>query len=93
MRGSRVSIARIRREALWSPEDFSRQFAELVRVGYGWINLVGNGLLQDRLLVSVELPRESSGISAEMVQVIVSGPYLDPAGNKIWHLEGRVELA
>jgi len=51
---------RIPRSSLLTPDEFSSRFDELVARGYGWINLVGNGLLDGKLLVSVEIPHESS---------------------------------
>ena len=82
----------IAESALHVPEQFSPKFDELVLRGYGWINLVGNGLIDGKLLVSLEVPRESSGIQSEQVHVNLSGPYRDASGRKRWNLEGRVHV-
>jgi len=86
------AIAKIPGEALQAVDTFSLRFSELVRHGYAWINLVGNGILEDALIVSVENPRESSGAALDKVAVNVSGPYFDRSGAKRWDLAGRFEF-
>lgn len=83
---------KIPRSSLLTPNDFASRFDKLVARGYGWMNLVGNGVLDRKLIVSLEIPRESSDLPASKVPVIVAGPNFDSSGRKIWDLSDRVEL-
>ena len=82
----------IRRSSLQAPDSFSSRFDELVALGYSWINLVGIGILDGRLIVSLEAPRQPSGLPASQVAVVTSGPYLDSSGKKVWDISGRTDL-
>ena len=82
----------IRRSSLRTPHEYSSRFDELVAYGFGWINHVGNGVLDRQLIVSLETPRQSSGVPTSQVAVNVSGPYFDRAGKKAWDLSSRFDL-
>jgi hypothetical protein len=83
---------RVPRAALHDPGEFRDRFEALVARGYGWINLVGNGVLGDALVVSVEMPRDPTGIASSEVPVNLSGPYFQATGAKQWDLSGRLEV-
>jgi hypothetical protein len=83
---------RIPRSSLQTPNNFASRFDELVARGYGWINLVGNGVVEGKLIVSLETPRQSSDLPASQVPVIVSGPPCDSSGKQRWKLWDRVDL-
>jgi hypothetical protein len=85
-------VTKIPRNALQPVEAFGPRFSELANRGYGWINLVGNGICENALIVSVETPREPTGAPLDKVAVNVSGPYFERDGSKRWDLAGRVEL-
>ncbi len=87
--GPKMTIAD---RAIHSPEDFAETFQGFVDSGCGWINLVGNGIYRGKLLVSVEVCRESSDLPPEDVPVNVSGPYSGPEGNKLWDLSDRLTV-
>lgn len=82
---------KIPRSSLHTPNDFASRFDELVARGYGWINLVGNGVLDGKLIVSVEIPRESSGLASTDVPVMTCGPNFD-SSKWGWDLSDRVQL-
>ncbi len=72
---------------LKSPAAFSRRFAELLGMGYSWINLSIYGIFNDDLIIGVELPHEPVGIRAGKTSVNYSGPSLDVRnGEPIWKL-------
>jgi len=76
-------ITLIPKSKLYSIESYSKRFEELLDKGYSWINLVGNGVKDGNLIVSVELPKRPVGVIKEKISVNLSGPYRDRSG-KIW---------
>lgn len=85
-------VTTIPKASIQRPEDFASRFGILVGLGYSWINLVGNGVLNGTLLVSVEIPREPSGHAIADVLVNYSGPYLNGDGTKHWHIEDKIKV-
>ncbi len=86
------TVTIIPQASIQRPEDYASRFETLVRLGYSWINLVGNGVFNGTLLVSVEIPRESSKLTAADVSVNVSGPYFNSDGTKHWYIEDKIKV-
>ena len=78
--------------ALTTPEDYKQRFQELINQGYGWINLVTNGILNKTIILSVEIPLSSSGLPSEKVSVNLSGPYLENDGAPRWDINKTVVI-
>jgi hypothetical protein len=64
---AQVSVAR---DDLVSADAFTERFAQLLSLGYPWINLCAAGLLRGALLVTVELPTYTSDINVPAINVV-----------------------
>ncbi len=90
--GSEENPTKIPAPDLQSVDAYAARFEEILRRGYSWVNLVGNGLLGEKLLVTVEYPKQTCGASMEQVSVNLSGPYSDKTGQKSWNIEHRIRV-
>lgn len=63
----------IGRRTLRDPHEFEARFESLMSAGFPWLNLSCIGMAEGRLIVTVETPRSSSGLSAR-TSVNYSGP-------------------
>jgi hypothetical protein len=82
---SGVRVIELRGERkLLGADEYAARFAHLLEAGYGWINLSCYGLLDERLVVAVELPRDPAGVPPGKTSVNYSGPPLDAAGQPAW---------
>ena len=70
-----------------SPAEYSVRLEELLNLGPGWINLSAIGLMQDRLVVSVEWQNPAAGVSVTDVAINLSGPSRVVAEIPGWDLE------
>lgn len=65
--------------SLHTIDEVAARFDEYLRAGYAWLNLSVVGLSGSQLVLSIELPRESTGAPPGLTSVNFSGPRLDPA--------------
>ena len=87
--GKKATVAR---SSLRDEVQFAERFEELARRGYSWINLSGYGVLDEALIVSVVVPRQTSNIPFEHVSVNLSGP-MQFVRDSHWDLSPHVEIA
>lgn len=74
-------------------EAFEPRFEALLQAGYAWINLSALGVLGGELLVSVEVPRDTSSVPYGRTSVNLSGPPLDSkTGARVWDASLRTRL-
>ena len=85
-------VSLIQEKSLKTPENYKLKFQELINKGYGWINIVTNGILNKTLILSVEIPKSPSGIPADKVTVNLSGPYLKKDGTLRWDVNKTVNI-
>ena len=79
--------------ALRTVEAFEPRFEALFQAGYSWINLSALSVLDGALLVSVELPRDTSSVPHGLTSVNLSGPPLDSkTGARVWDASVRTRL-
>jgi hypothetical protein len=64
-------------DALVSLEAYDHTFAALLRRGYAWINLSAYGIYEQKLVLGIELPRDSAGAPFGSTSVNYSGPAQD----------------
>jgi hypothetical protein len=62
------------RDDFFEPDDYESRFGELLGSGVAWINLSCLGLLNGRLVVSVEYQRSPSGPVVRAPSINYSGP-------------------
>jgi len=79
-------------KALKSPEEYAQRFEELLNRGYDWINLVGNGVLNNKLLVSIEFPKDPKRVPVDKISVNLSGPHIGSNGKLQWYLDDKVKI-
>lgn len=81
----------ISKSALSSANEYERRFAELVSIGYDWINMHAKGILEDAFIIQIEYPIKSIKASRNKVSINYSGPKID---NKepLWDLSGTVKI-
>ena len=82
----------IQKDLLITPENYNQKFDELLSEGYGWINLVINGIINKALILSVEIPAATSDVPPSKVSVNLSGPYSDKDGTLRWDISEKVNL-
>jgi len=78
--------------SLKTPEAYSPRFQELLDRGYGWMNLVNNGIVHQMLLLSIEIPQSPSGIPPSQVPINLSGPYYNKNGTLCWDASSRIKI-
>ncbi len=86
------AITKIFESALHTPDKYNKRFNEILDRGYSWVNLVCNGIIDNKLLISVEIPSNTSNVPADKVSVNISGPYLGEDKNPKWDLNKKVQI-
>jgi len=81
------------RMSLRTPEDFGSRFGDLYARNLPWLNLRAVGMYDERLLVLLESPADSTSNREEETQVTLAGPSDAVRQNEAWALgeELRVE--
>lgn len=81
----------VAREDLVQADAFTERFAQLLSLGYPWINLSAAGLLRGALLVTIEVPDHTrSDISAPSINV--SGPLAFVRQRAGWQLDDLIRV-
>jgi hypothetical protein len=74
-------------------ELFEDQYQELKKRGYSWINLNCAGILDNNLLFSIELPRDTKGVPYGFTPINKSGPPFDIKNNKLnWEFKTNFKI-
>jgi hypothetical protein len=82
---------KIARSSLHDASRFSERFDEIARSGVSRINIVGHGVLNDALVVSIETPRQASAPSGGHTSVLFAGPMRFIRLTEDWNLSACFE--
>ncbi len=63
--------------------EFEPRYQKLKKAGYSWINLHCGGILDDSLVFTIELPRESVNVPYGYTSINFSGPFQNHKTKKI----------
>jgi hypothetical protein len=85
-----VASEKIHRNELYEPESFKLRFKEVVTSGHTWVNLSAAGVLEGKLLISLE---DASDRAYEgcPTSVNLSGPFNFVGSLPGWSLDNLVE--
>ena len=75
------NTSRVPKDKVQTESEFFQTFNLLVTKGFSWINFNGAAVIDGKLLVVIELPRESVGVPSEGVSINLSGPNLNAKTN------------
>lgn len=67
---------------IYKIKEFEEIYIELKKKGYSWINLNCAGILEGDLLLTLELPNDTSNVPFGYTSINLSGPILNPETNK-----------
>jgi len=70
---------------------FAKEFDELLKAGFSWINVSAGGKIGDALLVIIEAPLESVGAPSEKVSINFSGPLNLVSKNPDWQVNTKAK--